>query len=256
MDVEIATRLINLNRQFYQTFAHQFSATRQRIQPGVQRVIENMPNQGKILDLGCGNGEFWLALTRRGFHGIYVGIDFSKEMIEIASRNCHINKESVTTKSPDENQAFFINVDLSTRHWHGQIPKISFDRIFAFALIHHLPGHDLHLRTLRRVRNLLSPGGLLVHSEWQFINNPRLRGRILDWKEIGLSKDLVDEGDYLLDWRHGGYGLRYVHLFSEEELSALAQESGFRISQTFHSDGKGGESSLYQIWETNSDRIG
>ena len=53
----------------------------------------------------------------------------------------------------------------------------------------------------------------------------------------------------LQDWRSGGRGLRYVHHFNENELSSLAGESGFRVLETFHSDGTPGNLGLYQIWE-------
>jgi len=249
VDSETISRLIDLNHQFYQTFAQRFSSTRQRLQPGVLRIIEEIPNDANILDLGCGNGELWLTLNRRGYHGIYVGIDFSKEMLEIAYRRCHIRIEDVTTKKRGMNQTHFMYADLSSWDWYKKIPQESFDFIFAFAVLHHLPGHDLQLKTIAQARKLLAPGGRFVHSEWQFLNSPRLRKRIQDWEEIGLSKDQVEEGDYLLDWRNGGFGLRYVHHFCDVELKSLARESGFQISQTFHSDGKGGELSLYQIWK-------
>jgi len=56
VDSNTVNRLIELNRQFYQTFAGAFSATRQRIQPGVRRQIEQLPANARLLDLGCGNG--------------------------------------------------------------------------------------------------------------------------------------------------------------------------------------------------------
>jgi hypothetical protein len=59
----------------------------------------------------------------------------------------------------------------------------------------------------------------------------------------------VEQGDYLLDWRRGGLGIRYVHHFSAEELARLAADSGFRIIESFDSDGKEGDLSLYQVWE-------
>lgn len=59
----------------------------------------------------------------------------------------------------------------------------------------------------------------------------------------------VEEGDYLIDWRSGGYGLRYVHLFSQGELEELAADSGFKITDSFYSDGKEGNLAIYQIWE-------
>ena len=57
MDKIIAAKLLQLNAEFYQTFAVQFSATRQRIQPGVQRILKTVDPRAHILDLGCGNGE-------------------------------------------------------------------------------------------------------------------------------------------------------------------------------------------------------
>ena len=58
----------------------------------------------------------------------------------------------------------------------------------------------------------------------------------------------MDPGDYLLDWRSGGQGLRYVHHFSREELGALAAAYGFEVVETFESDGEGGRLGLYGVW--------
>jgi hypothetical protein len=91
--------------------------------------------------------------------------------------------------------------------------------------------------------------GRLYLSHWQFLSSPRLRARVLPWESAGISESDVDPGDYLLDWRQGGYALRYVHHFSEEELAVLAEETGFQARETFLSDGEGGVLGLYQVWE-------
>ena len=54
----------------------------------------------------------------------------------------------------------------------------------------------------------------------------------------------MEPGDYLLDWRSGGRGLRYVHHFDEAELEALADASRFRICSAFLSDGENGQLGL------------
>jgi hypothetical protein len=65
----------------------------------------------------------------------------------------------------------------------------------------------------------------------------------------------LDEGDYLLDWRSGGEGLRYAHHFSAEELRGLAEQAEMRVTDSFSSDGDGGDLGLYQIWSSmNTDR--
>jgi tRNA (uracil-5-)-methyltransferase TRM9 len=68
---ETVDMLIELNQQFYQTFAVQFSATRQRVQPGVRQVLQELDPETNLLDLGCGNGALARALAKRGHRGRY-----------------------------------------------------------------------------------------------------------------------------------------------------------------------------------------
>ena len=73
-----------------------------------------------------------------------------------------------------------------------------------------------------RVRDLLADDGRFIFSTWQFLNSERLKARIQPWEAAEMSEEDVDEGDYLLDWRRDGVGLRYVHQYSEAELEELA----------------------------------
>jgi hypothetical protein len=75
-----------------------------------------------------------------------------------------------------------------------------------------------------------------------------LKARIQPWSRVGLADGDVDEGDYLLDWRSGGEGLRYAHLFSAEELFGLAEQIEMSLNEIFFSDGENGRLGLYQIW--------
>ena len=124
-----------------------------------------------------------------------------------------------------------------------------FDLVTAFAVLHHLPGSALRRQLIGKVYQHLRPGGRFIHSNWQFLNSPRLRTRLQSWEGIGLSSTEVDEQDYLLDWRRGGEGLRYVHYFDENELNTLALEGGFRVLETFHADGENNALGIYQIWK-------
>ena len=251
-------QILELNRQFYQNLAGQFSSTRLRLQPGMQKVLHLIPDDVRVLDLGCGNGEFWHGLYSRGFQGEYIGIDFSINLLRLAHSR-QITKPLKCTPPTDRVGKFpeiqpkpgiplFIQKDLSQDNWESFLADKEFDFILAFSVLHHIPGTELRHKVLKKIHNLLSPNGCFIHSEWQFLESERLRARIQPWEIIGLSSDLVDMNDYLLDWRHGGYGLRYVHYFSEEELSDLAKDSQFMIIESFRSDGQGGKLGLYQIW--------
>lgn len=93
------------------------------------------------------------------------------------------------------------------------------------------------------------PNGLFIHSNWQFLNSKKLKARIQDWSKADLSSNDVDPNDYLLDWRSGGEGLRYVHHFDEAELSELAQTTGFQVKDVFYSDGETMNLGLYEVWQ-------
>ena len=240
MNQATISKLLELNHQFYQTLAHQFSATRQRLQPGVARLLASLPPEANILDLGCGNGELARLLARGVHQGVYTGLDFSAELLSEARHNL-----------PTSFKATFHQVDLGSPSWDGVLPLPRYDIILAFAVLHHLPGQQLRQAVLQTVSRHLVSGGKFIHSEWQFLNSPRLRQRLQPWGSVDLSDEDVEAGDYLLDWRQGGYGLRYVHHFSPEELEVLAHETGFAILEAFLSDGAGGKLGLYQVWEYN-----
>ncbi|MEW6717958.1 MAG: class I SAM-dependent methyltransferase [Chloroflexota bacterium] len=236
MNPDTSAKLLELNREFYQKFARSFSATRVRLQPGVLSILKNIPREVRILDVGCGNGALLRELIRCGYSGHYTGIDFSETLIEEASQSVGESLEAV----------FYLR-DLADPDWViGLTPP--FDRIFAFAVLHHLPGSDLRRQVLFQVAELLNPGGRFIHSNWRFLSSPKLRARMQSWEQIDLKLEDVEPGDCLLDWRRDGYGLRYVHYFTREELSTLAVECGFTVEETFYSDGAGGRLGLYQIW--------
>ena len=57
MNPTTLSQLLELNRQFYQTFAIPFSATRMRLQPGVLHVLEGISPEADLHAVGWGNGE-------------------------------------------------------------------------------------------------------------------------------------------------------------------------------------------------------
>ena len=237
MDSSTAARLIDLNQDFYTRFGASFSATRHRLQPGVHRVLETLKGDESILDLGCGNGELARELAKRGHRGDYLGVDFSLPLLQEAESQ----PESFSTK--------FMEVDLTRLSVTSDQLSDGWSLVTAFAVLHHIPSNELRLKILKEVRKLISSNGKFMHSNWQFLNSEKLKARIQPWESATISQSEVDTGDYLLDWRDRGVGLRYVHHFDKNELETLAQASGFRITDTFYSDGEGGRLSIYQIWE-------
>jgi tRNA (uracil-5-)-methyltransferase TRM9 len=247
MKNEIARRLLSLNTNFYSSQAQSFSATRQRIQPGMARSVGDwVETHGgypgsqdlHLLDIGCGNGNLAHWLQDQGFKGNYTGVEQSSGLI------------STLAGLPD-NFKFHL-ADLAQPDWLAELPATPYDLITCFAVLHHLPGEGLRVRLLRELKRLLAPEGTFLLSVWQFMNSPRLVGRIQPWEAVEMADGDVDVGDVLLDWRaegeSAGAALRYVHAFSEEEMQRLAGKSSFRIHDSWSSDGKEGCLGLYQVW--------
>ena len=237
----VASQLLRLNLEFYQTLAAPFAQTRARLQPGVLRALTVLDSQGSVLDLGCGSGTLARELARRGHRGPYLGVDSSPALLDEAKRS----------GLPDHFRVQ--EADFSEAEWRAAVNG-PFAAIFAFALLHHIPGEERRLRLARELRALLHKDGAITLSTWDFLASDRLRSRIQPWGSIGLTQQDVDPGDYLLDWRQGGPGLRYVHHFSEEELRQLAAQAGLEVIEAWRSDGQGGRLGLYQRWAFPVDR--
>ncbi|MFN8399598.1 MAG: class I SAM-dependent methyltransferase [Anaerolineales bacterium] len=236
MDASITKQLIELNRKFYDQFGESFSATRQRLQPGVKQVLDSIQADESVLDLGCGNGFFLRALHDRGHQAALLGADFSLPLLREAEAT-----PGVKFKALDLMQLSAVSDQLSVAD--------GWDVITMFATMHHIPSREVRLDILLTVKKLLKPNGKFILSNWQFLNSEKLKARVQPWGRVGLSDSDVDEGDYLLDWRSGGEGLRYAHQFSEGELFGLAEQAQMKVEASFLSDGENGKLGLYQIWQ-------
>jgi len=249
MHSQVVARILQLNQEFYQTFAFSFSLTRQRLQNGILMALNEIPLEGNWLDLGCGNGALaheW-ALQRR--RGLYLGLDFSPGLLAEAKKNLP------GVGLPPGLKIEFYQVDINDTDWEKKYMHIPWNGILAFAVLHHIPSFKLRTELLARVNRLLPAEGRFILSVWQYQNSPRLMARRLPWESIGIQPGEVDEGDTLIDWRaeagqaEGAAGIRYVHLYHRQELAELAHLSGFIIVDEYESDGRSGNLALYQVWQ-------
>lgn len=249
MHSQTIQQLLTINREFYQTFASSFSQTRQRIQHGILLILNDLSKNGNWLDLGCGNGALALEWDRQRRQGSYFGLDFSSGLLECACK-------TVTTIRMSPNlQIDFTQADLTDEKWLLKVPELKWDGVLAFAVLHHIPGNSLRTQLLKQIHDILDENGKFIFSVWQFQHSPKLMERRIDWEQVGLSNADVEEGDTLLDWRanakdtHSVIGLRYVHLFTKEDLAELASSAGFQVIDEFSSDGFNGKLGYYQVWK-------
>jgi tRNA (uracil-5-)-methyltransferase TRM9 len=246
MDGETVERLLALNREFYEALARPFAASRPASDPALTCILPYIPHRARVLDVGCGNGRLALLLDRERPGASYVGVDAAEELIEVARARTgqltHISTEFRVT-------------DVTRPGWGGALSgpapsallRTGFDCAVALAVLHHVPSFDLRMEVLREVATLLEPGGCLILSTWQFLDSPRMRRKIVEWAEVGIAREVLEPGDYLLDWKRGGRGLRYCHLVDEAEVERLAAGSGLRVRETFRAGGREGNLSLFAV---------
>lgn len=109
--------------------------------PGVSRLLpkEFAGVEGKILDVGCGAGDYTEVIRRYAPQFEVYGVDISKEAIKKAKRD-------------------FPSIDFSVASaYHLPFPNCFFDVVVMKCVLEHLEDPDRALAELRRV---LKPGGL------------------------------------------------------------------------------------------------
>ncbi len=241
MRESVRQRLLSINHEFYEQFGASFSGTRFGAQPGWDRIIHYFPKRGAVLDLGCGNGRLALYLEGRLEQVRYVGLEGSAMLLAIARKQTE-NLKHISTE--------FFQVDLSTSEWHRE--SHHFDVVTALAVLHHIPGFEQRKRFIRAASGCLKPGGVLILSNWRFMQNPRMRRKLLPWAAAGLSQDDVEPGDFLLDWKKDGEGMRYAHQIDETEIKMLAESANLTIAEQFVADGRDRDLSLYSVLQTRT----
>jgi tRNA (uracil-5-)-methyltransferase TRM9 len=244
MDEKIVEQLLALNHEFYTAFAASFAASRPVSDPALTAILPYLPQRARVLDVGCGNGRLALLLAQERPGATYVGVDAVPDLVELArAQTEHLTTISVEFRVADITRPGWSDPhELDITHC-----SLFIDTAVALAVLHHIPSFDLRVRVLREIADLLAPGGYLILSTWQFLDSARLRRKIVDWAEVGVAEKSLERGDYLLDWKREGRGLRYCHLVDAAEVERLAAESGFCVRETFRAGGREGNLSLFAV---------
>ncbi len=107
----------------------------------ISKFIKSLPEKAKVLDVGCGNSDYFNIFNKKQIN--YVGIDLSKEMINVAKRLHPKGK-------------FFVK-DMRYLDFQND----SFEGIFCFYSLIHIPKEDVG-GVLLKFNSLLKPKGKLL----------------------------------------------------------------------------------------------
>jgi len=129
-----------------------------------RKAIKKIKDAGeapRVLDVACGTGDFSIAIAKAVKKGEVIGVDISKEMLEVMRQKVLKNKlESIISQEVGDGEAL-------------RFPEGSFDRVVNAFGIRNFEDMDKGLREALRV---LKPGGRLVILELS-----RPQNKIIRW---------------------------------------------------------------------------
>ena len=125
------------------------------------KIIKDAGEAPRVLDVACGTGDFSIAIAKAVKKGEVIGVDISKEMLEVMHQKVLKNKlESMISQEMGDGEAL-------------RFPEGSFDRVVNAFGIRNFENREKGLQEALRV---LKPGGRLVILELS-----RPQNKIIRW---------------------------------------------------------------------------
>lgn len=213
-----------------------------------------------VLDIACGNLRFEAFLANT-----YPHIDWSFFVVDNCEPLVASGQEDVAKKVHFTCEDIVSNIlDGLPAAEPANVPALAaatpFDLVVSFGFLHHIPSFDLRRQFLLEALSQVKPGGYLVVSFWQFLNDSAKRAKIEQTHAEALAffesdaetrandRDALDRGagssssgnpdlscpkltaffadslepnDYFLGWKNEPSNYRYCHHFSNEEIDRI-----------------------------------
>ncbi|MDD4477301.1 MAG: methyltransferase domain-containing protein [Patescibacteria group bacterium] len=213
MNQKKALQIIRKTGENYNKMAREWSVSRDKPSAlKINLVKKIIRPRVRALDLGCGNGFLLPEILSR--KGDYIGMDNSRELLRAARK-----------KYPEHKNKFI-------KGEAGKLPfkNKTFDAVFSFAVLHHIPSEKYRLKFFQEIFRVLKSGGESAITVWNLLNEwPKEKYKIAEQLKKIVSG--LEEGDVFVPWKasRGKKISRYIHLFKKEELKNLAKKAGFKI---------------------------
>lgn len=170
----------------------------------IDNLVEKLPSNAKILDVGCGNGlPIDKYLSEKGFE--VLGIDISENQIELAKNNAP--------------QAKFEVMDMEEL----SLPNENFDAALLLYSLFHLP-RGIHQKILTDINKTVKPGGILLVTMGVY-ETETTRDEFEDLKLFWSSWDKLKNKAILAQ---SGFNLLYEDMHkigSEDHMIVMARKS-------------------------------
>jgi ubiquinone/menaquinone biosynthesis C-methylase UbiE len=228
---ETAQALLKLSQEEYDEYASEFSTSRQFFWDELKFLKKYVDSGDCLLDIGCGNGRLSDMFENKNIQ--YIGIDFSKELIEIAKKERGKNRIFI--------QANALKLPFKDNY---------FDTVFSIAVLHHIPSKENRIKFLTEANRVLKPNGACVITvwntlQWRFLKTHKKHF----WDKLWGHSDL-DFGDMIIPFGKNKRK-RYVHTFTKRKLQKLLKKSNFSKTSLQEIKRESGYSNLVIIAKKN-----
>lgn len=158
-----------------------------------RRIVNKLPKEGYFLDVGTGNGDFLISLSKMGFRG--ESIDPSRDAVSIAQKKVQGNK----------------NISVKLGNIFTYKPDRKYNVIFSFETLEHIKEDQ---KAMTKIFELLKPGGIFVMSvpahmsEWSPIDE--IKGHYRRYEKNELSNKLKKAGFDITSFYSFGFPFLYL----------------------------------------------
>jgi len=193
----------------YQNIAEDFSTSRYKVWDSVKDFLNNIENDSKILEVGCGNGK---NLLYRKDELVSYGCDISDEFVRICrERGLNVDKGD--------------NINLNYKNNF-------FDYTISVAVIHHISSEERRIQAIKELVRVTKPGGKIFIEVWAMKQDDSSRFNFKDQDILVPFKD-KSSGEIL--------GKRFYHVYKEGELeNEIENLDNIKIIKKFYEKGNWG----------------
>jgi 2-polyprenyl-3-methyl-5-hydroxy-6-metoxy-1,4-benzoquinol methylase len=168
----------SIKEEQYNTWHQSLDETKDRFQlldepwyRTVMRLVDDL-NGKRVLEIGCGRGDFSIWMAERFPNAIITGTDFSPSAVEIAKKKAPASLPNLSFQVENAEQ---LNLNSN-----------SFDYIISCETMEHVFHPQKMANEMQRV---LKPGGMFILTTENYFN-----GMILSWIRTWITKKPFDSG--------------------------------------------------------------
>lgn len=215
MELKQAVKILKQTEKIYDLIAEDWNITRPCPRLAKIAAVENVRKGERILDIGCGNGILYDALAKKSID--YTGLDVSAKLLKLAR-----------TRMPAK--AKFIKGSILDLPFQDN----SFDWVFAFAVLHHIPSKELQNQAVREIYRVLKPGGKIIISVWNLYSD-YAKNRFKIAEQLKNRPTGWNKNDLTISWKATAHRVvnRYVYCFTQKSLSAIFRRHSFKKVKIF-----------------------